>query len=90
MLSALAWLLRVITLTETQERGAKPFAFTGNAKSVRSAKTQSPHVYSFFFHLQFVEDEGEVVFYKNAKGIAQRQAVFSSDGGISDSGVDLQ
>jgi len=39
---------------------------------------------------KFVEDDGEVVFYKNAKGIAQRQAVFSSDGGISDSGVELQ
>jgi omega-6 fatty acid desaturase (delta-12 desaturase) len=43
-----------------------------------------------FRECKFVEDEGEVVFYKNARGIAQRQAVFSSDGGISDSGVDLQ
>jgi len=38
---------------------------------------------------KFVEDEGEVVFYKDARGIAQRTAVFS-DHAVSDSGIELQ
>ncbi|KAG8881893.1 hypothetical protein FRB97_008940 [Tulasnella sp. 331] len=38
---------------------------------------------------KFIEDEGEVRFYKNANGKAARVAVFSSEG-ISDSGVDVQ
>ncbi|KAG8721421.1 hypothetical protein FRC09_007926 [Ceratobasidium sp. 395] len=37
---------------------------------------------------KFVEDEGEVVFYKNARGFAARQAVFANEG-VSDSGVDI-
>ncbi|KAG8949759.1 hypothetical protein FRC04_008299 [Tulasnella sp. 424] len=38
---------------------------------------------------KFIEDEGEVRFYKNAQGKAARIPVFSSEG-VSDSGVDLQ
>ncbi|KAG8984565.1 hypothetical protein FRB90_005225 [Tulasnella sp. 427] len=38
---------------------------------------------------KFIEDEGEVRFYKNAQGKAARVPVFSSEG-VSDSGVDLQ
>ncbi|KAG8985335.1 hypothetical protein FRB95_004150 [Tulasnella sp. JGI-2019a] len=38
---------------------------------------------------KFIEDEGEVRFYKNSRGKAARVAVFSSEG-ISDSGVDVQ
>lgn len=42
----------------------------------------------FSFILQFIEDEGEVRFYKNARGKAARVAVFSSES-VSDSGVDV-
>ncbi|KAG8949753.1 hypothetical protein FRC04_008293 [Tulasnella sp. 424] len=38
---------------------------------------------------KFVEDEGEVRFYKNAQGKAARVPVFVSEG-VSDSGIDLQ
>ncbi|KAG8900265.1 hypothetical protein FRB99_006165 [Tulasnella sp. 403] len=38
---------------------------------------------------KFIEDEGEVRFYKNAQGKAARVPVFSSNG-LSDSGVDIQ
>ncbi|KAG8931094.1 hypothetical protein FRC01_001854 [Tulasnella sp. 417] len=42
-----------------------------------------------FQQCKFIEDEGEVRFYKNAQGKAARVPVFSSEG-VSDSGVDLQ
>jgi omega-6 fatty acid desaturase (delta-12 desaturase) len=38
--------------------------------------------------LQFVEDTGDVVFYKNARGVAAARGIFS-DGSVSDSGVEL-
>lgn len=39
---------------------------------------------------RWVEDKGEVVFFKNARGVAQRVAVDEdSQGGVSDSGVDV-
>lgn len=38
---------------------------------------------------KFIEDEGEVVFYKNARGFAARQAVFANEG-VSDSGIDIK
>ena len=40
---------------------------------------------------KFVEDEGDVVFYKNAKGFAKRVAVFKSpvSASASDSGIDV-
>lgn len=38
---------------------------------------------------RFVEDQGDVVFYKNAKGLAAARGVFS-DGAVSDSGVELK
>jgi omega-6 fatty acid desaturase (delta-12 desaturase) len=38
---------------------------------------------------KFVEDEGEVVFYKNARGLAARTAVFANEG-VSDSGIDVR
>jgi hypothetical protein len=37
--------------------------------------------------LQFVEDEGSVVFYKDARGVARRRVVYQD--GVSDSGVDV-
>ena len=40
------------------------------------------------FH-QFVEDEGTVVFYKNAYGLAKVRPVFKSES-PSDSGVELE
>lgn len=42
----------------------------------------------FFSLRKFIEDEGEVRFYKNASGKAATVAVFSSDS-IADSGVEL-
>jgi omega-6 fatty acid desaturase (delta-12 desaturase) len=38
--------------------------------------------------LQFVEDEGDVVFFKNARGLAQMRPVFA-DNAVSDSGIEL-
>jgi len=44
-----------------------------------------------FRQCRFVEDEGDVVFYKNAKGQAHRRVVHKSVGdNVSDSGVDLE
>lgn len=47
-----------------------------------------PRLYSFFF-MQFIEDHGDVVFYKNARGLAVARGVFS-DSCVSDSGVELK
>ncbi|KAG8853284.1 hypothetical protein FRB96_008369 [Tulasnella sp. 330] len=44
--------------------------------------------YRIFNECKFIESEGEVRFYKNAKGKAARVAVFASDS-IVDSGVEL-
>lgn len=41
-----------------------------------------------FRSCKWVEDTGDVVFFKNARGVAQRVAVEQS-GGVSDSGVDV-
>lgn len=38
--------------------------------------------------VQFVEDEGDVVFYKNSYGVAQMRPTFS-DGAANDSGIEL-
>lgn len=38
---------------------------------------------------RFIEDTGDVVFYKNAKGLAAARPIFS-DGAVSDSGVELK
>ncbi|GJJ13290.1 hypothetical protein Clacol_007542 [Clathrus columnatus] len=38
---------------------------------------------------RFIEDTGDVVFYKNSRGLAAARPVFS-DGGVSDSGVELK
>lgn len=46
-------------------------------------------VYRVYKECKFIEDEGTVVFYKNAKGLAAARPVFP-DAGISDSGVDVQ
>lgn len=37
---------------------------------------------------RWIEDNGDVVFYKNASGVAQRVGV-EDNGGVSDSGVDM-
>lgn len=37
---------------------------------------------------QFVEDEGDIVFYKNARGLAKMRPVFN-DAGASDSGIEI-
>lgn len=44
-----------------------------------------------FRQCRFVEDTGDVVFYKNAKGQAQRRVVYktSGDSSVSDSGVEV-
>ncbi|KAJ7490570.1 fatty acid desaturase-domain-containing protein [Mycena latifolia] len=45
-------------------------------------------MYRVFRECKFVEDEGDVVFYKNAHGLAKMRPVFS-DNGASDSGVEI-
>jgi hypothetical protein len=37
--------------------------------------------------LQFVEDEGNVVFYKDYRGVARMRVVYQD--GVSDSGIDV-
>ena len=41
-----------------------------------------------FLLTQFVEDTGDVVFYKNSCGIAAARGVFA-DGSVSDSGIEI-
>ncbi|KIY64963.1 hypothetical protein CYLTODRAFT_492679 [Cylindrobasidium torrendii FP15055 ss-10] len=45
-------------------------------------------VYRVFKACRFVEDEGDVVFYKNAYGLASMRPAFN-DTGVSDSGVEM-
>ncbi|KAJ7133507.1 delta-12 fatty acid desaturase protein [Mycena epipterygia] len=45
-------------------------------------------MYRVFRECKFVEDEGDVVFYKNAYGLAKMRAVFN-DADASDSGVEI-
>ncbi|KAL4080868.1 fatty acid desaturase-domain-containing protein [Scleroderma citrinum] len=45
-------------------------------------------VYRVFKECKFVEDEGNVIFYKNAHGLAATRAKFN-DGNASDSGVEV-
>ncbi|KAJ6583892.1 hypothetical protein DFH09DRAFT_1433808 [Mycena vulgaris] len=45
-------------------------------------------MYRVFRECKFVEDEGDVVFFKNAQGLAKMRPVFN-DSGASDSGVEI-
>ncbi|KAK7681609.1 hypothetical protein QCA50_015342 [Cerrena zonata] len=45
-------------------------------------------VYRAFTQCKFVEDEGDVVFYKNAFGLAQTKGIIN-DNSASDSGVEM-
>ena len=46
-------------------------------------------LYRVYKECKFIEDEGQVVFYKNAKGLAAARPVFP-DGQLSDSGIEIQ
>ncbi|KAI5896585.1 uncharacterized protein SCHCODRAFT_02615271 [Schizophyllum commune H4-8] len=46
-------------------------------------------VYRVYKECKFVEDEGDVVFYKNAQGLARCRPVFH-DSTVSDSGVEME
>jgi omega-6 fatty acid desaturase (delta-12 desaturase) len=46
-------------------------------------------LYRVYKECKFIEDEGQVVFYKNAKGLAAARPVWP-EGQVSDSGVDVQ
>ncbi|TFY65402.1 hypothetical protein EVJ58_g1994 [Rhodofomes roseus] len=45
-------------------------------------------MYRVFRACKFVEDEGDIVFYKDARGLAQTRPVFN-DSSVSDSGIEL-
>ena len=45
-------------------------------------------MYRVFRECKFVEDEGDIVFYKNARGLAAAKAVFT-DKAASDSGIEI-
>ena len=45
-------------------------------------------VYRVFTQCKFVEDEGDIVFYKNAHGLAVTRPVFA-DNSASDSGIEI-
>ncbi|KAG6816779.1 hypothetical protein H0H87_003042 [Tephrocybe sp. NHM501043] len=47
------------------------------------------HTHPTFPFTQFVEDEGSVVFYKNAHGVAAARPVFPDEEDAQDSGVEL-
>lgn len=46
-------------------------------------------VYRIFKECKFVEDEGDVVFFKNAHGLAKMRAIFP-DSSVSDSGIEVE
>ncbi|CAK5270618.1 unnamed protein product [Mycena citricolor] len=47
-------------------------------------------MYRVYRECKFVEDDGDVVFYKNVRGVAQMRPVFSAGSGASsDSGIDV-
>ena len=46
-------------------------------------------VYRVFRNCKFVEDEGNIVFYKNANGLAASRAIIPGDI-ASDSGIELE
>ena len=45
-------------------------------------------VYRVFRECKFVEDEGDIVFYKNARGLAATRPAFA-DNNASDSGIEI-
>jgi hypothetical protein len=60
---------------------------TKNARYTLASFPVSPQKINDSF-LQFVEDEGDVVFYKNAYGLAKMRPAFS-DATASDSGIEI-
>ena len=46
-------------------------------------------MYRTFTQCKFVEDEGDIVFFKNAHGLATTKGVMGSDGDASDSGIEI-
>ncbi|KAF8178399.1 hypothetical protein K438DRAFT_1978021 [Mycena galopus ATCC 62051] len=46
-------------------------------------------MYRVFRECKFMEDEGDVVFYKNARGLAKMRPVFNSDASATDSGIEI-
>ncbi|CDO75015.1 hypothetical protein BN946_scf184965.g17 [Trametes cinnabarina] len=46
-------------------------------------------MYRVFRECKFIEDEGGIVFYKNARGLAAMKPVFRNQGTTSDSGVEF-
>lgn len=47
-----------------------------------------PEIYRVYKECKFVEDEGDVVFFKNAQGLAQMRPAFNSES-PSDSGIEI-
>ncbi|KAF7365289.1 Delta12-fatty acid desaturase [Mycena venus] len=54
----------------------------------KSDERADRHFHSVYKECKFVEDEGDVVFYKNAYGLAKMRPVFN-DATASDSGVEV-
>lgn len=69
--------------------GPRSIAYTGNAGSVHHFVTPVVFRANSRVYPQFVEDEGNIVFYKNAQGLAASRPLLSEGGGISDSGVEV-
>jgi hypothetical protein len=69
--------------------GQSSIEFTGSARYASSRFVRTWGIsYSYPAILQFVEDEGSVVFYKNAYGLAAASHVMS-DGATNDSGIEI-
>lgn len=77
VLVALFWKVHLVV-------GPKWSGFSRSARYVSFTRATN----YFIMLVQFVEDEGDVVFYKNSYGVAQMRPTFS-DGAANDSGIEL-
>jgi omega-6 fatty acid desaturase / acyl-lipid omega-6 desaturase (Delta-12 desaturase) len=55
---------------------------------VQGAPVGWAEMYRVFRQCKFVEDEGDIVFYKNAQGLAAARPIFATSE-ASDSGIEL-
>ncbi|KAF8132637.1 hypothetical protein K438DRAFT_1998502 [Mycena galopus ATCC 62051] len=46
-------------------------------------------MYRVFREYKFMEDEGNIVFYKNARGLAKMRPIFNSDASATVSGIEI-
>jgi hypothetical protein len=82
-----AWSKPGSSLRVDPEDGLRSIGYTRSAR-LHSLVSSLSHVVFSLHTLQFVEDEGSVVFYKNAYGLAAARPVLSVNA-ANDSGVEV-